>query len=101
MHVRGSVGFVRHQPREVELDAVLDRVGHRPTLHLGQSCGAGVVDEEGLAVGCLPEVAAGSDDPGGEAAVGLGAVVAAAQWPGVVRAGLAGWPGVVVGMAWS
>ena len=43
--------------------------------------GAGVVDEERLAVRGAPEVSAGSDDAGGEPAVGLGAVVAAAKGP--------------------
>ena len=63
---------------EVELDAVLDRLGHRCALLLGQPGRAGVVDEERLAVGCAPEVPPGPDDAGGEPAVGLGAVVAPA-----------------------
>ena len=73
-----SGGLVVQRPGEVELDSVLDRFGHRSTLLGGQPRRAGVVDEERVAVRCLPEVSAGTDDSGGEAAVRLGAVVAAA-----------------------
>ena len=65
--------------REVELDAVLDGGGHRVALLLGEPDRAGVVDEVGLSVRRPPEVATRSDDPGGVAAVGLGAVVPAAE----------------------
>src|SRR6476661_6055607 len=56
----------------VDLDAVGDGFGHGGALVGGEAGGAAVVDEECLAVGGLPEVAAGSDDVGGEAGVGLG-----------------------------
>jgi len=74
----------------VEVDAgwgVEDRLGVVGV----EAVGAVVVDEEAEAVGCLPEVAAGAGLSAAVAAVGLPAVMSAAEWSGVVGAGLSGW----------
>ncbi len=52
-------------------------------------------------MGGLPEVAAGAGGAAAVAAVGFPSMVSAAEWCGVVGAGLARWPGCAVGVGWS